>query len=166
MIRITAAACALLAGMGVGLCSRPEARSTPVGEPVLEPPTLRCLGVYWIVRGDENRNARVDLDLRAAGSPSWRKAMPLFRVEQGAQKHEHGGLEVPPDAWLFAGSAVMLQPGTSYELRVRLTDPDGGEATRTLSARTLSEPSASAPLRTLHVATAGKSGGHGFGDRG
>ena len=31
------------------------------GDPVVEAPTLRCLGAYWVIRGDENRNARVEV---------------------------------------------------------------------------------------------------------
>src|SRR5438034_10176410 len=58
----------------------------PMGEPVLEPPTLRSLGVYWIVRGDENRNARVEVAYRAAGRGRWRQGPPLFRVERGAHQ--------------------------------------------------------------------------------
>ena len=30
--------------------------ASPASEPVLERPTLRCLGAYWIIRGDDNKN--------------------------------------------------------------------------------------------------------------
>src|SRR5436190_17598893 len=60
--------------------------TAPLGEPVPEPPTLRSLGVYWIVRGDENRNARIDLAYRVAGQSAWKQGPPLFRVERGAQR--------------------------------------------------------------------------------
>src|SRR5438093_7935305 len=86
----------------------------PMGEPVLEPPTLRSLGVYWIVRGDENRNARVGVAYRTAGRGPWRQGPPLFRVERGA--HQPGEyrsqLDVPNDAWLLAGSVLLLRPDT------------------------------------------------------
>src|SRR5690242_19977760 len=51
--------------------------SAPIGEPVLEHPTLHCLGVYWIVRGDDNRNAAISVDYRKSGGQVWQKAMPL-----------------------------------------------------------------------------------------
>lgn len=116
--------------------------SMPLGEPVLEQPTLHCVGAYWIIRGDANRNARVEVAYCQTGAAEWRSAMPLFRVEKGAWKGESGDAKVtvPDDAWLFAGSVFLLQPDTEYELQLRLADPDGGEAERTLRARTIAEP--------------------------
>jgi hypothetical protein len=136
--------------------------AAPLGEPALEPPTLRSLGVYWIVRGDENRNARIELEDRAAGQGSWKEGPPLFRVERGAhlQPDYHSRLEVPADAWLFAGSVLLLQPDTPYELRLRLSDPDGGSAERLLKARTLAEPVAPRPAHRYHVIP-GDGGGSG-----
>jgi hypothetical protein len=39
-------------------------RARPVGDPQSERPTLHCLGVYWIISGDDNRNAVVRLEFR------------------------------------------------------------------------------------------------------
>jgi hypothetical protein len=71
------------------------AAAAPVGEPVLEPPTLRSLGVYWIIRGDEDRKARVEMDIRPAGGKEWKKAAPLLRVEKASQ--QPAKLEHPAD---------------------------------------------------------------------
>lgn len=127
--------------------------SQPVGEPVLERPTMLCLGAYWIIRGDDNKNAVISVDYRKSGSAGWRKAMPLFRVEKGADAMEKYGttVYVPKDAWLFAGSVVMLDPDTAYELRLTLKDPDGGSAERILSARTRGEPKTPPNAHTFHV---------------
>jgi len=38
------------------------------GEPVLEPPTLHCLGAYWLVRGDDDKDAGIAVHYRKAGS--------------------------------------------------------------------------------------------------
>src|SRR4051794_40738536 len=62
--------------------------AAPIGEPVLDPPTLHCLGVYWIARGDANKDAHVDVSYRAAGTAAWHNAMPLFRVDRGAHRDE------------------------------------------------------------------------------
>jgi len=139
-----------------------ENAATPSGEPVLEQPTLHCLGAYWIIRGDDNRNARVEVQCRPAGAAEWRSAMPLFRVEKGAWKGESGDAQVtvPDDAWLFAGSVFFLQPGTEYELRLKLGDPDGGEAERTLTAHTIAEPLAPTDAPQWHVVP-GDGGGTG-----
>src|SRR5439155_1869427 len=80
-------------------------------------------------------------------------AAPLFRVEKGAHKTKEYGslLNVPDDCSLFAGSILLLEPDTSYELKLTLTDPDGGEASKTLSARTIAEPVASSTARIVNV---------------
>src|SRR5687768_14409145 len=109
--------------------------AAPVGEPQLERPTLRSLGAYWIIRGDDNKNASVRVDYRKKGADDWRQGPSLFRVEKGAHKSkEHGSrLDVPKDAWLFAGSVVLLEPSTDYEIKLTLSDPDGGAATKQLA---------------------------------
>ena len=60
----------------------------PVDGPVLNPPTLRSLGVYWIVGGDANENARVAVQYRPARVDQWKDGPPLFRVEKGKHKDE------------------------------------------------------------------------------
>lgn len=120
--------------------------SAPEGEPALDPPTLHCLGVSWAVRGDDNRNARIDVSWRREGVWDWRPAAPLFRVERGASRPA-----VPAGAWLFAGSVVGLDPGKAYEIRLTLADPDGGRAERVLKARTMAEPAAPPALEEIRV---------------
>jgi hypothetical protein len=149
---------------GVGLFTPADDASVAQGEPVLEPATLHSLGLYWIIRGDDNRNAKIELDYRKSGAPEWKKGPPLFRVERGGHRDREGGSklteEVPADGWLFAGSLVLLEPGTPYELRVRLTDPDGGAAEKLLHDRTTSEPGVSPAAPTFHVVP-GLGGGTG-----
>lgn len=152
----------LLLALLTALTALARDASAPTGAPVLDPPTLHCLGVYWIVQGDDNANARIDVSIRKQGAPAWRKAMPLFRVEKGRHRNERGesSVVVPDDAWLFAGSVLMLDPGTVYELKLALADPDGGNAETTLTARTMSEPAAPAGMSTCHVVP-GAGGGTG-----
>src|SRR5215212_3355070 len=64
-----------------------DGAARPVGEPVLEPPTLRSLGVYWIV-ADDTDATRVELEWRAEAGGAWRPGAPLFRVEPGAHRAE------------------------------------------------------------------------------
>jgi len=108
----------------------------------MERPTLRSLGVYWIVQGDDNQNASIRMEYRKEGSSTWRVGAPLFRVERRAHLAEKNGsrLEVSDDGWLFAGSLLLLEPGTAYELKLTFKDPDGGAVTRMLKSRTRSEP--------------------------
>jgi hypothetical protein len=138
--------------------------AAPIGEPVLERPTLRSLGAYWIIRGDDNKNAAMRVDYRAEGETDWRQGPPMFRVEKGRHKSKEEGslLKVPDDAWLFAGSIVLLKPDTAYELKLTLTDPDGGEASKTLSSHTRAEPIAS--NGNIRHVIPGDGGGKGTAD--
>jgi len=151
-------------------CAANENPVTP-GKLVLEEPTLLCLGVRWYVSGDENANAAVKMSYRQKGDQQWREAMPLFRVGSS----DAAGAEEPflseeinrrwpsPLPNLFAGSIFDLKPDTAYEIKLVLSDPDGGSATRTLEARTRGEPIAPKPKRTLHVKP-GNGGGTGTAD--
>lgn len=136
--------------------------STPLGEPALDAPTLRSLGCTWIVRGDANRNASVEVDVRKAGAAAWKKGRPLFRVEKGPHRHEDAVSalteKVPEDAWLFAGSVLLLEPATSYEIRLRLVDPDGGAAEKILKSATIAEPELAPGGPVRHVVPGGGGG--------
>jgi hypothetical protein len=135
---------------------------TPAGEPVLEEPTLHCLGAYWIVPGDEEERFRVDMAYRKLGDEKWTVSLPMMRVRKGdtMQKTHEAELNPPADAWLFAGSVVNLSPGTDYELKLTLVKPGAASVERILKARTASEPTDPADLRTAHVVP-GDGGGDG-----
>ncbi len=126
--------------------------STEPGKLVVEHPTLLNLGFEWSIRGDENRNASVDVEFRAVGESEWRKALPLVRIggERIFRSREHLEYVVPHG---FAGSILNLRAGTQYECRFELKDPDGvtGEARHTVRVKTRSEPQRSTTGRTLHV---------------
>ena len=62
---------AVLAG---GMTTTASDLSRPLGDPQLDRPTLRSLGVYWIIQGDDNQNAFIGLEYRKAGSSPWRTA--------------------------------------------------------------------------------------------
>src|SRR6185436_13488811 len=125
---------------------------TEAGRFVVEHPTLVNLGFEWSIRGDENRNASVDVQFRAAGESTWRPALPLVRIggEKIYRTREHLDYVVPDG---FAGSILNLQPGTEYECRFELKDPDGttGQTSQTVKVKTRTEPMRSREGRTLHV---------------
>lgn len=142
--------------------------SAPLGQPVLEEPTLRSLGAYWIIRGDANKNARVEVAYRKAvagdpaGDAQWNKSLPMLRVDKSAtvQKTHAPQLAPAADQWLFAGSVVLLDPQTQYEIKLTLIDPDGGNAEHILKAATAGEPVESADAPKFYVAP-GSGGGDG-----
>lgn len=125
--------CALLLSLSLlGPLAQAQNAST-AGAASAPEPTLENLSLVWEVTGDANNNGVVGVRFRAQGSSSWRTALPLRRVPAGSNvgfswSHRH------------AGSVFGLQPGTDYELELNLVDPDGGNATRQLTARTRSLP--------------------------
>jgi hypothetical protein len=127
------------------------------GEIVIDPPTLINLGFEWPITGDDNRNARVEVSFRKKGEAEWRKAMPLMRLQgehvyQGrAAVGEYIFNVVMPN--MFAGSILDLEPGTEYEARFVLTDPDGviGKPTRLVTVKTRPDPKPAQGGSVYHV---------------
>jgi hypothetical protein len=165
-MRRTARLPALAAWCAAGLLCAENA-TDPLAGPVAEPATLMSLGFHWILRGDDNANARIAIDYRAIGGASreWKAGAPLLRVRKGAHaqagKEKHASdLTVPGDGWLFAGSLLMLQPKTAYEVKLTLTDADGGKAEKILTTTTTSEPELKPGGLYKHVAP-GAGGGAG-----
>ncbi len=126
--------------------------STLAGEFVVEHPTLLNLGFEWGIRGDANRNATVKVEFRAVGELGWRQALPLVRIggENVYRRRENLDYTVPDG---FAGSILNLRPGTEYECRFLLADPDGasGQLAHTARVKTRNEPQPSREGRKLHV---------------
>jgi len=152
MSRIAAALVALLLSAAAS-----AQNAMTVGKLVPEPPTLACLGVCWYLTGDENYNATGEISYRKAGEDAWHKALPLFRVDP---RKLHGDKKIEP---MLAGSVFDLQPDTEYELKVKIADPDGGEAEQTVKQRTRAVPQTPKDARQLHVVP-GDGGGSGTQD--
>ena len=133
-------------------CGADVENGTQVGRFVVEHPTLLNLGFEWQIRGDANQNATVAVQYRKVNDIEWRPALPLVRIggEKIYREREHLDYTVPAG---FAGSILNLQPGTEYECRFELTDPDGavGETTQTVRVTTRSEPQSFKHGLTRHV---------------
>ena len=109
--------------------------SVTAGRLHVDPPTLENLGFLWSINGDANRNGQVSVEYRQTVETAWRQALPLLRIggEQIGRDRENLKYIVPDG---FAGSILNLTPGTEYDIRLTLSDPDGasGETTRTPEA--------------------------------
>lgn len=106
--------------------------------------TFEAMGVIATlpVGADPNRNAVANLEYRVAGSSVYLTGFPLTRT--GSTR--------------FVGSLFWLTPGTSYDVRVHYSDPDGapldtGWAGATAATR--AEITIPSPTRTLVVAPNG-----------
>ncbi len=103
-----------------------------------EPPTLLSLGFEWQIDGDDNRNASVAVSYRKKGEQTWKEGLPLLRI--GNERLNENAIQfVTPN--MLAGSIFDLEPGTEYECRFVLSDPDGvaGKAENVVTLRTRSE---------------------------
>ena len=57
-----------------------DVRVTP-GEFVVDHPTLINLGFEWLIDGDANRNASVEVSYRRQGAREWTRGLPLLRLQ-------------------------------------------------------------------------------------
>jgi hypothetical protein len=91
--------------------------TTAGADPVVVP-TFTCLGLYWApANGGDDRECAVRY--HAVGAHEWREALPLWFDARNRE---------------YRGSIVNLEPGTVYEIALKLEG-----TTRTVCARTWSE---------------------------
>lgn len=111
-------------------------------------PTLRNLALQWLISGDADNDGVVTVRYRVKGQSAWAAGMPLRRVPAGTVE----GRSWPSK---HAGSLFDLEPGTTYEVELALSDPDGGCELRTLevATRPVPVPMAGAPVRSVTPAT-------------
>lgn len=115
-----------------------------------EPPTLISLGFEWQIDGDDNHDASVSVAYRKKGTQAWKEGPPLLRMEH-ERINERAHQYVTPN--MFSGSVFDLEPGTDYECRLVLADPDGvgGKATNIVTVRTRVEPIPAVGGKVYHV---------------
>jgi|GEM_PF-1152161 len=123
--------------------------------------TIYSVGIEWDIQGDGNHNAACKLRYRKQGE-AWRDALAPLRIDYRGG-YDFGRRKAYRHFNMFAGSLMFLQPGTTYDLQLSLTDPDGGEASQTVTVTTRTQPSLAAPQRRLHVVP-GDGGGVGTQD--
>jgi hypothetical protein len=76
--------------------------------------TFSSIGVELPFDGDPDGDATATLEFKKASETTWRAGLPLWRT--GASGRPGGA---------FYGSALLLEPGTTYDVRVAVADPDG-----------------------------------------
>jgi hypothetical protein len=128
----------------------PALNQVKAGELVIDPPTLINLGFEWRIEGDDNRNAKVEVSYRRHGDTAWKTAMPLLRLQRERVYQGEGvfNVEMPN---MFAGSILDLEEDTLYDVRLTLSDPEGGAATKIVTVKTRAEPKPASGGRVYHV---------------
>jgi uncharacterized repeat protein (TIGR01451 family) len=117
--------------------------------------TFEHIGVLWWIEGDNNLNSALSLEFRPQGASTWRLGAPAMRAYPTIRVQDD-----PLGLNYWAASALFLEPGQTYELRLTLTDPDGGSEIRTVIATTRTESQADPTGRQLSVIP-GSGGGDG-----
>lgn len=113
--------------------------------------TRHSIGIEWDIGGDTNHDATCTVEYRIAGSGSaWQQSMGLIRVDYSGENK-------------LAGSIMFLDPGVSYEVRVALTDPDGGAESREQTVATRADV-VPQDQRIVHVAPGAGGGSGSSGD--
>ncbi len=165
MIRTDIAAIAAVlivaAGPSLAQSQTPAAPRVTPGEFIIDPPTLINLGFEWMIEGDGNRNASVAVSYRRAGDAEWKTGMPLVRLQHERVFREDVFNLVLPN--MFAGSILDVEPGTAYEVRLAMSDPDGIDgpaenATQTVTVSTRPEPMPAEGGNVYHVYPVGYEG--------
>ncbi len=106
--------------------------------------TFHAMGVIVTLTGgeDPDRDATASVEYRVGGSGAYRPGLPLSRVADTR----------------FVGSLFWLSPGTTYDVRVTFSDPDGGPlngAVVTGGAATRAEIAIPAPTQSYYVSPTG-----------
>jgi len=115
--------------------------------------TMDHIGAVWFIEGDVDLDSSMTLEFRLLGDSSWRMGAPAMRADPTVTVD---GSPLNINSW--ASSALFLERGRTYELRVTLRDPDGGGTSRVVRATTRTMPQPGPAIR--HVAP-GAGGGSG-----
>ena len=122
--------------------------------------TLNSIGIEWDIQGDADHDATCAVEYRRSGRRQWSKAMNLLRIDY------HGYYDTAKADRrynMLAGSVFFLRPGTTYQVRLTLLDPDGGNTIRQIEVKTWPAVVIPGDGRRLHVVP-GDGGGAGTKD--
>jgi len=137
----------------VGASALSAADSVVAGELRVDP-TFDHLGIRWEISGDDDLDSTLTVEFRRPNGPWLPAAQPMRAhptiVVDGAPLNEN----------YWAASALFLDPGVAYDLRIQLDDPDGGGELRLLTRSVRSQPSLSDETSVRYVVP-GSGGGSG-----
>ncbi len=122
---------------------------------VYSDPSLQHIGIRWQVSEDDNHDSLCRVRFRMQGTSNWKNGMDLIRTHPNLLGEAADRVDNR-----FAGSLFFLQPDTSYEIELTLTDPDGGGTQRIITTKTLKEMSMPAQPVEYYVIP-GDGGGSG-----
>jgi hypothetical protein len=152
MTRFTISAVLVAAALLIGSGAQAAGEAVVPGQ-LTTRATFEHIGVVWQVDGDTDLDSILTIEFREQGTSSWLPGAPAVRAYPSLIVN---GAPLDLDQW--GASAMWLAPGTTYEIRATLTDPDGGSETRIVAASTRRRPTAGA---ITHYVVPGTGGGNG-----
>lgn len=120
--------------------------------------TFEHIGVLWTIDGDDDLDSSLLLEFRRLGHSAWRAGAPAVRAYPWLSVN---GAPLGLNYW--ATSALFVESGAVYELRLTLSDPDGGGRSQLVLAGTRLPPPPSFGGRHRYVEPGG-GGGSGARD--
>jgi hypothetical protein len=78
--------------------------------------TFQCMGVYWSPQDGSSDNV-CQVRYRRVDSTEWKEALPLWYDDRELGVNGGSNIVYPPQ---YRGSIVNLEPGTTYEIELRL----------------------------------------------
>ncbi|WP_103069678.1 immunoglobulin-like domain-containing protein [Aquimarina sediminis] len=96
--------------------------------------TYENIGIVWAIDGDNNFDSQLTIEYKASNSSTY---LPAYRTMRANPNSNVDGSLLSLNH--HAGSIVGLSPGTSYDIRLTLADPDGGGKTEIITVKTKSE---------------------------
>jgi hypothetical protein len=93
--------------------------------------TFEHIGVVWEISGDDDLDSSMSLEFRLQGTSTWNSGAQSMRAYPTLVVNGS-----PLNLNFWGASALFLLPGQVYDLRLTLTDPDGGGEVRTVVAST------------------------------
>ena len=101
--------------------------------------TFNSIGIELLFGGDANANAQAAVLFKKSAEASWRRGLPLWSTNDGSTQ---------PGPAMY-GSLLMLDPGTSYDVQVSLSDPDGVAGSAVLNGTISTRPESIAAAASL-----------------
>jgi len=115
--------------------------------------TFEHIGILYNISGDENLNSNLEIEFREQDNGVYQNGAITMR--------SHPGLVIDGSTYNanhHAGSAMFLEPNTTYNIRLTLSDPDGGGTTTTITASTKAYPTETNNYRYVAPGSSGGSG--------
>ena len=117
--------------------------------------TYEHIGVQWNISGDANHNSTFTIEYKKTSQSTYSMGAKTVRANPNAIVDGN-----PLNYNFHAGSAMFLAPGTSYDLKLTLSDPEGTGAIQNITVQTKAEPPASF-TGTIKYVSPGSGGGAG-----